>query len=138
VFDLEPNTPSWGADHVMIANNTIGAGRLYFIASHGNGPVNNVWISGNVLRGHLLNVEVLAPKGTRRANWVIADNRSDKVARQRVIRLLGVDNVVVVGNKQRVSPHRVAGIVLAGGCKYSVSGNDLQYGYVSAQPLGCK
>jgi hypothetical protein len=138
VVDLEPNTPSWGADYVVIANNTVGPGRLYFVAAHGNGPVNHVTIAGNVMRGHLLNIDVVAPRGTRRTNWLIAGNRSDKPAHQRVIRLLGVNQVTVQNNTQRVSTHGESGIVLAGGCQYHVSGNNLLYGSVSMSPSACR
>jgi hypothetical protein len=136
-IDLEPNTRSWGAEHVTIANNTVGAGRLMFIAAHGQGPVNHVTVTRNNLFGHLLNIDVVAPEGTRRTNWVITGNRSDKPARQRTIRLGGVDDVVVRDNKQRVTKPGEPAIVLWGGCRYQVAGNILQHGTVSMTPTAC-
>jgi hypothetical protein len=136
-IDLEPNTRSWGAEYIRITDNTIGPGRLFFLAAHGEGPVNNVTVSGNVLRGHLLNIDVVAPAGTRRSDWVIVGNRSDKPARQRAIRLIGVDNVTIRDNKQHVSRIGEPGIVLWGGCRYVVSRNDLRHGTVSMAEARC-
>jgi parallel beta helix pectate lyase-like protein len=136
-IDLEPNTPSWGADGVVIADNVIGPGRLMFVAAGGNGPVNHVQVLRNDLRGHLLNVDVVAPNGTRRTDWVVDGNRSDKSANQRVVRLVRVDNVVVRNNRQSLSKAE-AGIVLWGGCRYTVANNQLGRGAVSLDPTPCR
>ena len=51
-IDLEPNGPNQSVSDAFILNNTIGAGRLLFLASHGKGPVNDIVISGNHLHKH--------------------------------------------------------------------------------------
>ena len=37
-IDLEPNAHSWHVSNVFVLNNTVGKGRLLFVASHGQGP----------------------------------------------------------------------------------------------------
>jgi parallel beta helix pectate lyase-like protein len=136
-IDLEPNTRSWGAERVVIADNVIGPGRLMFVAAGGAaGRVDHVQVLRNVLRHHLLNIDVVASSGSRRTDWVIDGNRSDMWANQRTIRLVGVDNVVVRDNHQRLRK-AVPGIVLWRGCNYHVSGNDLGPGRVSLDPTRC-
>jgi hypothetical protein len=132
-IDLEPNTPSWGAERVVIADNMIGPGRLMFVAAGGNGPVNHVQVLRNVLRGHLLTIDVVAREGTRRTDWLVDGNRSDKKANQRVVRLVRVDNVIVRNNRLKLKKPQ-PGIVLWGGCHYSVSNNQLDRGTVSLDP----
>jgi hypothetical protein len=135
-IDLEPTTRSWGAERIVIADNVIGPGRLMFVAAAGAGPVNHVQVLRNVLQGHLLSVDVVAPSGTRRTDWLVDGNRSDKKANQRTIRLIGVDNVVVRNNRQKLSK-AVPGIVLWGGCNYHVTSNNLGLGRVSLDPTRC-
>jgi hypothetical protein len=138
VVDLEPNTSSWGAERIVIADNYIGRGRLMFIAAHGAaGPVNDVQVLRNVLHDHLLNVEVVAPEGARRSHWVVDGNRSDKLANRRTVRLIRVDDVVVSNNRQDVRK-ATPGIELWGGCHYTVTGNQLRQGLVSARPTSCR
>lgn len=135
-IDLEPNTRSWGAERVVIADNVIGAGRLKFVAAGGAGPVNHVQVLRNVLVGHQLSIDVVAPEGTRRTDWLVDGNRTDKQAHQRQIRMVRVDNVVVRNNRVRLDKP-VAGIVLWGGCNYRVSNNQLSRGTVSLDPARC-
>jgi hypothetical protein len=120
--DLEPNGHSWTVSKVFILDNTVGKGRLLFVASHGQGPVDNVVISGNVLHGHDLTVDVLPPEGERRSNWVVTDNVSDTVIRHRPMRFFSIDGLVVKGNTQRVTGGD-PGVVLTDDCGIVVSGN---------------
>jgi hypothetical protein len=76
-FDLEPNGDGWGVRNLRIVHNTIGHGRLKFVASMGNGPVDDITIEGNTLVGRALDSTFMAPKGTRRFNLRIAGNTSD-------------------------------------------------------------
>jgi len=78
-------------------------GRLLFIASHGQGPVNDVVISGNQLHHHTMSTDVMAPNGERRKNWIFRNNTSDTVSYNRPIRFISVDGVLVSGNKQPIS-----------------------------------
>jgi Right handed beta helix region len=102
-IDLEPNGPGQLVSQVFVLNNTIGRGRLLFIASHGQGPVNDVVISGNQLHNHIMSTDVMAPKGQRRKNWIFRNNTSDTVSYNRPIRFISVDGVRVTGNKQPIS-----------------------------------
>ena len=68
---VEPNGPNQIVSNVFILNNTIGAGRLFFIASHGKGPVNNIVVSGNRLHQHVLSIDVVpATDAAVFAAWV--------------------------------------------------------------------
>jgi len=120
--DLEPNGHSWTVSNVFILDNTVGRGRLMFIASHGQGPVDDVVISGNVLHGHDLSIDALPPEGERRSNWVVTDNVSDTVVRHRPMRFFSIDGLVVKGNTQRVEGGD-PGVVLTDDCGAVVSGN---------------
>jgi hypothetical protein len=136
-FDLEPNTPSWGAENIVIADNTVGAGRLNFVAAGGAaGPVNHVQVLRNNLVGHALNVDVVAPEGSRRTDWLVDGNRTESKAHQRQIRLVRVDNVIVRNNRVRMKK-AVPGIMLWGGCNYQVYNNQLSVGTVLLDPRRC-
>jgi hypothetical protein len=138
--DLEPNGHSWSVSNVFVLDNTVGRGRLMFIASHGQGPVDDVVISGNVLHGHDLAIDVLPPEGERRSNWVITNNLSDTVVRHRPIRFFGIDGLVVKNNTQRVTGGD-PGVVLTDDCGTDVWGNDfgptdvVRHGARCAAPL---
>jgi hypothetical protein len=101
--DLEPNGPGQLVSQVFIINNTIGRGRLMFIASHGRGPVNDIVISGNQLHHHIMSTDVMSSPGQRRKNWIFTKNTSDTVSHNRTIRFIVVDGVLVSGNKQPIS-----------------------------------
>jgi len=121
-IDLEPNGKRWVVSNVFVLDNTVGKGRLLFLASHGQGPVDDVVISGNVLNGHDLTMDALPPEGQRRSNWVITDNVSDTVVRHRPMRFFGIDGLVVKNNTQRVAGGD-PGVVLTDDCGAVVSGN---------------
>ena len=101
-IDLEPNGPNQSVSTVFLLNNTIGAGRLFFIASHGKGPVNDIVISGNHLHKHLMTIDVVPPVGERRQNWIVTNNTSDSTANTRPIRWVNTDGLLVTGNSQKV------------------------------------
>lgn len=104
-FDLEPNTPNgWGAQNIHILDNEVGAGRLLFVASHGDGPVDDVVVSGNRLRDKDLTIDVRAPGGQRRSNWVVTNNSSTRVrSADRLMRFTRVDGLLVADNQQRIT-----------------------------------
>ena len=135
-IDLEPNAHSWHVTNVFVLNNTVGKGRLLFVASHGQGPVNNVVISGNRLLGHPLTIDVLPPGKKRRSNWVVTNNVSNTVVRSRPMRFAGIDGLVVSGNTQRVTGKQ-PGVVIAGDCGAHVSGNQFGSGVVSQHGAHC-
>jgi hypothetical protein len=135
-IDLEPNSRSWVVKNVFVLDNTVGKGRLLFVASHGQGPVNDVVISGNRLTGHPLTIDAMAPDGTRRSNWVVSDNVSDAPVHTRPMRFFGIDGLVVRGNTQPVTG-REPGVVLTDVCGDKVSGNDFGSGIVRRTTASC-
>jgi hypothetical protein len=101
--DLEPNSPSWGAENIHILDNQVGPGRLLFVAAGGRGPVDWVVIARNTLRGHLLNLRVEPPEGTRRQRFWVVDNTSDSKALDEPLQFTRTDGVMVHGNRQPVA-----------------------------------
>jgi hypothetical protein len=122
-FDFEPDTRHARVSNAFVLNNTVGKGRLLFVASHGQGPVNNVVISGNRLVGHSMTIDSLAPeRSPRRSNWIVVDNVSDTPVQQRVMRFFRTDGLEVRGNRQPVARDEPA-IVLDSVCGAHISGN---------------
>jgi Right handed beta helix region len=121
-IDLEPNGPNQSVENVFILNNTIGTGRLFFIASHGKGPVSDIVVSGNQLHKHVLSIDVVPPKNERRKNWIITNNTSDTSSSQRPIRFIDVDGLQVTGNKQPVSG-TLPGVEITDVCGATVTNN---------------
>ena len=134
--DLEPNSRSWRVSNVFVLHNTVGKGRLLFVASHGQGPVDNVVISGNRLLGHPLTIDVLPPGTQRRSNWVVTDNVSNTTVRTRPMRFAGIDGLVVSGNTQRVTGKQ-SGVVFNGDCGARVSNNQFGSGVVTQHGARC-
>jgi len=121
-IDLEPNGPNQSVTDAFILNNTIGAGRLFFIASHGKGPVSDIVVSGNKLHKHALSIDVVPLKNQRRKNWIVTNNTSDTSTTQRPIRFIDVDGLQVTGNRQPVTGS-APGVELTGVCGWNVSSN---------------
>ena len=135
-IDLEPNAHSWHVSNVFVLHNTVGKGRLLFVASHGQGPVDNVVISGNQLLGHPLTIDVLPPGTQRRSNWVVTDNVSNTRVRSRPMRFSAIDGLVVSGNTQRVTGKQ-PGVVMNGDCGTRVAGNQFGTGSVVQHGTRC-
>ena len=75
-IDMEPPSRDAGANHIVIKNNKIGRGRLYFFASVGAGaPINDVQILDNTL-DRALTMTVRAPADAPRTNYLVAGNVS--------------------------------------------------------------
>ena len=123
-FDLEPNNTQGGAEDVFILDNTVGQGRLRFVASHGRGSVDAVTISGNRLDGIALTVDVVSPGEQRRTGWWVGDNISTKNADRSPIAFTRVDEVVVRNNVQPVDEPGGAGVGLRDVCGATVENNN--------------
>jgi hypothetical protein len=123
-IDLEPNSPSWGADNIHILDNKIGPGRLLFVAAGGAGPVNRVVIARNTLRGRDLKFWVIPPEGTRRQRFWVVDNTSDTAAPAPPLEFTRSDGVIVHGNRQPISGDGDALVKAVDSCDVSVTGND--------------
>jgi len=121
-IDLEPNGPNQSVTDAFILNNTIGAGRLFFIASHGKGPVSDIVVTGNRLHQHVMSIDVVPLAGQRRKDWIVTNNTSDMNSTQRPIRFINVDGLLVTGNKQPVSG-KLPGVELTNVCGATVSNN---------------
>jgi hypothetical protein len=75
--DLEPSSPSAVTRRVMIRDNTIGAGRLYFLANEGRAaPTEDISVIGNTFVKKAMTIRVDPPSGTR-SHYRIIGNRSD-------------------------------------------------------------
>lgn len=127
-LDLEPNGPKGGAIGITFRNNEVGRGRLLFLAAVGQaGQVRDVKITGNTLRGKVMNMNVHAPDGTRRSNFLIADNVSDRKFGSPLGHLMkfhAVDGVTVTGNYQEIQDGReVVGVRTEDSCLVVVAGN---------------
>jgi hypothetical protein len=120
--DLEPDLPKFGAENIHIVDNDIGPGVLRFVAAHGNGPVSRVVIARNHLHGRDLAVDVEAPEGTRRSDFYVIDNTSDKQAGSTPLRLTRLDGVVVRNNIQPVVAKSPA-VLAADVCGLELTGN---------------
>jgi hypothetical protein len=135
-FDLEPDTRSAHVSNVFVLNNTVGKGRLLFVASHGGGPVSNVVISGNRLVGHSMTIDSVGPElNPRRSNWVVVDNTSDTPAQGRLMRFFRTDGLVVRGNRQLVTGNEPP-VVLTDVCGAHVSDN--QFGSTRIREIGAR
>ncbi|MCU1351752.1 MAG: hypothetical protein JWM05_961 [Acidimicrobiales bacterium] len=121
-IDLEPNTRSSAVQDVHVLDNQVGRGRLRFIAAHGGGPVDDVVIARNVLRGQALTVDVKPPDQDRRAHFYVVDNTSDTASGRAPLKLVRIDGLVVRGNTQPVRDRGV-GIELTQACGVFVFGN---------------
>jgi hypothetical protein len=122
-FDLEPGTRSARVTNVFILNNTVGEGRLLFVASHGGGAVSDVVISGNRLVGHAMSIDAGSGEPSpRRSNWVVVNNTSDTPVHRQPMTFFRIDGVAVHGNRQEVEGDTPA-VVLIDVCGAEVSGN---------------
>jgi hypothetical protein len=122
-IDLEPNARSWLVSRVFVLDNVVGPGRLLFVASHGQGPVDDVMIAGNRLQDHSLTIYVAAGGKKRRSNWVVRDNTSDTTVNTPPMRFAGIDGLLIQNNRQQVDGERPA-VTLSDDCGVRVTHND--------------
>jgi Right handed beta helix region len=123
-IDLEPNSAKGGANHVFILNNRVGDGRLLFVASHGNGPVDDIVISNNLLSREM-SINVKAAED-RRARWWVTGNTASSASQRAPIFFNRVDGVVVRANIQPVTGEGAAGVGLDDVCGAVVDGNNFR------------
>ena len=124
-IDLEPNNTEGGAEDVFILDNTVGQGRLRFVASHGRGRVDDITISGNRLDGIALTVDVVSPGDERRTGWWVGENSSTKESDRTPVLFTRVDEVVVRNNIQPVEVRDGnAGVGLRDVCGATVESNN--------------
>lgn len=105
-FDMEPESDAASIDDVTIRNNTIGGGRLNFVAAKGHGPIDDVTIQNNKLVGLALSVQVQDLDGGWRRNWRVIGNSSNLPAGNpqfAVMSFWKVDGIWVQGNTQQMA-----------------------------------
>jgi hypothetical protein len=127
-FDLEPNTERGGAENIHFLDNVVGQGRLLFLASHGVGPVNDIVIARNQLAGHVLNMDVIPPEGTRGARFWIIGNTSTMASHRTPIRFWYIDGIVLRDNRQPVDTAGETGVNLNEVCGAIVAANNFGAG----------
>jgi len=135
-IDLEPNGPNQSVSDAFILNNTIGAGRLLFLASHGKGPVTDIVVSGNHLHKHPMTIDVVPLANQRRKNWIVQNNTSDTVSNLRPIRFVNTDGVLVSGNVQPVAGKQPP-VELDNVCGAQITGNTFGLGKVLRKGPTC-
>jgi polygalacturonase len=129
-FDFEPGrTDGWGVDNVTIRNNVIGSGRHFLVAAQGRGPVDNVTIEGNRVRGQALQVYVMDKDWGVRHNWRVLNNSSDlpfTTGNQAPMQFYKVNGVTVRGNRQPMKPLGIPmyGVRAENSCNLALGGND--------------
>jgi len=125
-IDLEPNTPRWGAHNVHILDNEIGPGIQLFVAAAGDGPVNEVVVARNELRGRrLTSIVEPAPGGDRRRAFYFVDNHSDTPAPGSSIQVTKVDGLVVTGNRQPLTLSGYPFVELDDTCDERIEANEV-------------
>lgn len=125
-IDMEPSSPAWASQNIMIRDNDIGPGRLFFFASVGAAaPMDNINIIGNRFHHKAMVIFVAPPKGTR-SNYRVIGNVSDagvsgSGAAMVFKNIIGLE---VRGNTQRVQPsHWLAGVTVRGSTNVAISDN---------------
>ena len=124
---MEPTYPTWVARNVTIRNNTIGKGRLFFLASVGAAaPIDNVNIVGNHLVGKAMSIYVNPPKGTR-SNYHVVGNTSDTGISQHggaPFAFRDIVNLEIRDNVQPVQPGRgINGVTIRNCSHVTVTNN---------------
>ncbi|MGH8985345.1 MAG: right-handed parallel beta-helix repeat-containing protein [Acidimicrobiia bacterium] len=128
-IDIEPLSTGAVIRDIFIDNNTFGAARLGWFSNHPYGNANpvieNVFVRGNTLAGKPFDVSIGMgtvsppnpndPATYRRRNYQFIDNTSNQSGgspQGALMMIVGVDGVVVRGNKTRVQPGRVPRMAL--------------------------
>ena len=124
---MEPGVGgAYGVENVVIRNNDIGPGRLFFVAAAGNGRVDNITIQGNRLRGQAMQFYVIDQAGGMRRDWRVLDNTSDlpfSAPHLAVMRFTRVDGVTVRGNTQPFKGTAMYGAKAQDSCNLALTGN---------------
>jgi hypothetical protein len=132
-IDIEPATLTSATRRVMIRNNIIGGGRLYFLANVGvAAPVEDISIIGNQFVGRAMTMRVDPPKGTR-ARFRVIGNVSDTAVGfggGGALSFTNVDGVEVRDNVQPMQRGReISGVSIRGCRGVVVTGNTFLFGY---------
>jgi hypothetical protein len=130
--DLEPSSTTSIARRVMIRNNTIGRGRLYFLANVGRAaPTEDISVIGNTFVGKAMTIRVDPPSGTR-ARYRIIGNVSDTPVGFNGGGALGFSEVNGIEVRDNVQPmqkgRHISGVSIRRSRDVVVSGNSFPFG----------
>jgi hypothetical protein len=130
--DLEPATTSSVTRRVTIRNNTIGPGRLYFLANEGRAaPTEDISVIGNRFVGKAMTIRVDPPSGTR-SRYRIVGNVSDTPVGFNGGGALQFSEVVGIEVRDNVQPmqkgRHISGVSIRDSRNVVVSGNTFPHG----------
>jgi polygalacturonase len=78
-IDLEPNSTRAIIRNITIRGSTFGPGRLLWLAAGGAaGTIENITLAHNQLVGRTMSVRIKTPEGSRRHNFHLVGNHSDR------------------------------------------------------------
>jgi parallel beta helix pectate lyase-like protein len=122
-FDIEPNTGSEGADHVIWRNSTVRTPVFdYVFASNGYaGTMTNIRVDSVKVYGKEFRTTVQAKPGYRFANIAIVNNSSDTAVKGPVMWFKSIDGLTVTGNSQPLTSGSLASVLDS--TSVNVSGN---------------
>ncbi len=130
-IDMEPATLTSATRRVMIRNNTIGVGRLYFLANEGvAAPTEDISIIGNRFVGRAMTIRVDPPRGTR-ARYRVIGNVSDTPVGFGGGGALAFSDVIGVEVRDNVQPMQrgrgISGVSIRASRDVVVTGNTFPY-----------
>jgi hypothetical protein len=130
--DLEPSSPSSITRRVMIRDNTIGAGRLYFLANEGRAaPTEDISVIGNTFVKKAMTIRVDPPSGTR-SRYRIIGNVSDTPVGFNGGGAFAFSDVVGIEVRDNVQPmqqgRHISGVSIRDSHNVVVSGNSFPFG----------
>ncbi|MDQ3671027.1 MAG: IPT/TIG domain-containing protein [Actinomycetota bacterium] len=137
-FDVEPNggASGFGGKRLVFRGNRIGSVGASVFDAIGDGPVDDVTLSNNIVSGQGFRLVVIAPSGQRRSNFTITGNVSDtghNAPGSAALKFIRVDGVMVTGNTIPLSGANMALAWAAESTAVEVSGNSFPGGVVEAR-----
>lgn len=131
-IDLEPSTVTSAARRVTIRNNTVGVGRLYFLANEGRAaPIEDISILDNSFVNKAMTIKVNPPTGTRSRFRVIGNTSDTPVGYNGggALAFSDVTGVEVRNNVQPMQRNRgISGVSVKRCRDVVVTGNRFPYG----------
>jgi hypothetical protein len=130
--DLEPATRTSIARRILIRDNTIGPGRLYFLANEGQAaPTEDISVIGNTFVHKAMTIRVSPPRGTR-VRYRVVGNVSDTPVGFGGGGALTFNNVVGIEVRDNVQPmqkgRHISGVSIRNSRDVVVRGNSFPYG----------
>jgi hypothetical protein len=139
-IDLEPSSTTSIARRVTIRNNTVGVGRLFFLANEGvAAPTEDISIIGNRFVGKAMTIRVNPPRGIRSRYRVIGNISDTPVGFNGggAFQFRDVAGIEVRNNVQPMQRNRgISGLAIKNCRDVVVTGNHFQYGKAPFLSLG--